>query len=145
MDINEAAVWNRVRGGESPLAEILLERIEEEWMDAALYLTLSRRLPGKDGATLQRLFQEEQALVACLKGIYTLLTGQRPKYRREQPPREGMEQTLRRCYGREMRSLTVYEAQSAHPEYGHVFARLAVQEREHCRCILEILGNLSKP
>lgn len=147
MDVKEAQVWQRVRGEkpEQPsLADALVELLREEWMDASLYLNLSRRIPGKEGAALHRLFQEEQAHAACLKGLYTLITGQRPKNQTVQLPREPVEQMLRRCYGREMRSLTVYEARSGHPEYGHVFARMALQEREHCHCILEILGSLSK-
>ena len=51
---------------------------------------------------------------------------------------------LRRCYGREMRCLAQYEARANHPEYGPVFARLAEQEREHCRLILELIGNLKR-
>ena len=43
-----------------------------------------------------------------------------------------------------MRSLKEYEALMDDPEYGHVFARLAEQEREHCRTLLEMIGGLRK-
>ena len=59
-------------------------------------------------------------------------------------PQESPDRCLRRCYGQEMRCLAQYEARSTDPEYGPVFSRLAAQEREHCRIILELLGRLQK-
>jgi len=43
-----------------------------------------------------------------------------------------------------MHTLAAYEQRSADREYGPVFARLAQQEREHCRMVLELIGNLQK-
>lgn len=141
-----ARVWQRVRS-EIPAdrpEQGLSELIAQEWTDAATYLQLSRRFQGKESATLRRMFQEEQAHTACLKGIYTLITGTRPTVRAVPPAIEDPEKVLRRCYGREMRCLAMYEQRSSDPEYGQVFARLAAQEREHCRLVLELLGNLKK-
>ena len=141
-----ARVWQRVQGEpsrENP-ARGLPELIAEEWTDAATYLQLSRCFHGKESATLRRMFEEEQAHTACLKGIYTLITGTHPAVHTAPPPPEDPEKTLRRCYGREMRCLVRYESRSDDPEYGQVFARLADQEREHCRLVLELLGNLKK-
>ena len=42
----------------------------------------------------------------------------------------------------EMRSLKEYEARADDPEYGHVFARIAQQEREHCMALLGLIGSL---
>ena len=82
--------------------------------------------------------------MACLKGIYTLQGAGRPEVPAPQPmDKTSVTMLLRRCYGREMRCLAQYETRSADPEYGQVFARMAQQEREHCRQILEILGSLS--
>lgn len=139
MDVNEELVWQRVRG-EAQLPEP--ERIGAEWTDAAAYLNLSRRMSGRESALLYRMFREEQTHAACLKGIYTLCAGKRPAYRAEKLPQMPVAQMLRWCYGREMQSLSAYEARVTHPEYGHVFARMALQEREHCRILLELLGNL---
>lgn len=144
-----ARVWQRVRGENmSPVPEPdiqgLLALIAEEWTDATTYLHLSRQYQGKQSATLRKMFEEEQAHAACLKGIYTLTTGTRPVVRTVPPAREPVETTLRRCYGREMRCLAEYEARSADSQYGQVFARLAAQEREHCHLILELLGSLKK-
>ena len=82
--------------------------------------------------------------MACLKGIYTLTAGSAPKVATLPIPQESVETTLRRCYGREMQCLAQYEQRATHPEYGKVFAKLAQQEQEHCRIILEILGSLKK-
>lgn len=142
-------VWNRVRGKEeappaAPSTQGLLSLIAEEMQDATTYLHLSRGYQGKEGALLRKLSQEEQAHAACLKGIYTLITGNRPEVRAVPPKQESAEITLRRCYGREMRRLHEYENRSKDPEYGQVFARLAIQEREHCRQILELLGSIGQ-
>ena len=141
-----ARVWQRVRGEQPQGQDIaaLSAMIAGEWADAAVYLQLSRSFSGKDAAALRRLFEEEQAHTACLKGIFTLITGTRPTIPAQPPAPAPTEATLRRCYGREMRCLTQYEAKSGDPEYGPVFSRLADQEREHCRILLEIIGRMGK-
>lgn len=141
-----ALVWQRVQADipqESP-EQGLLELITQEWTDAAIYLQLSRRFQGRESAILRRMFEEEQAHAACLKGIYTLITGARPTIHAVPPTAGDPDQILRRCYGREMRCLAQYEKRAANPEYGQVFSRLAAQERDHCRLVLELLGNLKK-
>ena len=117
--------------------------IAEEWADAAVYLSLSRRVQGNHSAILRKMGQEEQAHMACLKGIYTLQGTGRPEVPAPQPMEKAPVSTmLRRCYGREMRCLARYEARASDPEYGQIFARMAQQEKEHCRLILELLGTL---
>ena len=141
--IKAANVWKRVHSpGESDRARELLTLIAQEWTDAATYLQLSRQIPGKDSALLRKIYEQEQSHTACLKGIYTLLTGSRPTVRAVPAPREDVQTALRRCYGREMQCLARYEAKSSEPEFGQVFARLAEQEQEHCHLLLEILGRL---
>ena len=141
-----AGVWQRVQGNstQSRPEEGLLELIFRESEDAEIYLQLSRSLQGKAARLLQKMYQEEQAHAACLRGIYTLTTGKRagtasPKLNPDTP-----ERILRKCYGREMRCLAQYEQRIHDPEYGQVFSKLADQEREHCRMILELLGGLLK-
>jgi len=81
--------------------------------------------------------------MACLKGMYTLQGAGRPEIPSPPPvDKAPIGLLLRRCYGREMRCLAQYEARASDPEYGQVFARMAQQEREHCRLILELLGSL---
>lgn len=142
-----AAVWQRVRGENSSgqsAGDSLLSLITGEMADATTYLALSRQMTGKESMILRRLFEEEQAHAACLKGIYTLINGSRPVVRTIPPEKESAEITLRKCYGREMRCLAAYEERSSDREYGPVFARLAAQERDHCRLVLELLGNFKK-
>jgi len=142
-----ARVWQRVQKESEPTqqdAQWLFQLIVQEWTDATTYLALSRRTQGKFSALLRRMFQEEQTHAACLKGIYTLMTGAHPVARSVPPVQESISATLRRCYGREMQCLAQYEAHSADPEYGQVFSRLAAQEREHCRVVLELLGSLQE-
>ncbi len=140
-----ARVWQRVQAVQEPRqSDDLQELIMNEWTAAATYLKLARQLGQREAAVLQRLGREEQAHGACLKGIHTLMTGQNAVTRSPQPEIQNPEQTLRRCYGWEMRSLKEYEARSNDPEYGHVFARLAQQEREHCRAVLELIGGIGR-
>ena len=138
-------VWQRVQGvtAENP-GHGLQSLIAEEWADAAIYLSLSRRMSGNSANILRKIGQEEQAHMSCLKGIYALQNADKPDI----PPPPPVDKApvsviLRRCYGREMRCLAQYEARSGDPEYGQVYTRMAQQEREHCRQILELIGNLS--
>ena len=139
-----ARVWQRVQGSvaEDPTRG-LQGMIAEEWADAAVYLSLSRRVQGNHSAILRKMGQEEQAHMACLTGIYTLQGTGRPEVPAPQPMEKAPVSTmLRRCYGREVRGLARYEARTSDPEYGQIFARMAQQEKEHCRLILELLGTL---
>ena len=143
LDPNVAErVWQRVhnRDTSQDLAAALLGMITAERNDGAVYLQLSRKYQGRESAMLRRLFEEEQSHTACLKGIYMLLTGQKPAIQALKPASESIETTLRKCYGREMRCLAQYEQWSTHREYGPVFSRMAEQEREHCRILLQLLG-----
>ena len=139
-----ARVWQRVQvEATANSARGLQGLIAEEWADAALYLSLSRRVQGNASAILKKMGQEEQSHMACLKGIYTLQGTGRPNVPTPPPPDNAPVSTmLRRCYGREMRCLAQYEARANDPEYGQIFSRMAQQEREHCRQILELLGSL---
>lgn len=139
-----AQVWQRVHtGAPQPRPEEgLLELITREAEDAAIYLQLSRVVQGKASVLLRRMYDQEQTHVACLKGIYTLTTGKRANIPMPKLTPDTPENVLRRCYGREMRCLARYEQRCSDPEYGQVFSRLAEQERDHCRMILELLGGL---
>lgn len=137
-------VWQRVsgRGSEGDPASRLQTLISGELEDAAVYLYLSRQFKGNESAVLRRLYQQEQSHVACLKGMYDLLTGRQPLLRtmpvKPMPPAD----LLRQCYGREMRSLQRYESFSGDPDYGRIFSAMAEQERAHCGTVLELLGRL---
>ena len=145
-----ARVWQRVQASEQPPErkaapmEDLQELIMNEWIAAATYQQLARQAQPKMAAVFHRLSREEHGHGACLRGMYSLMTGEKCEVRTPQLPQEPLERTLRRCYGLEMRTLKAYEAKTDHPDYGHIFARLAQQEREHCMALLEVLGSLGK-
>ena len=141
-----ARVWDRVRNTAVPTgdAPTILNLIAEEILDAASYQRLARRLPPPQAAIAKKLMQQEQSHISCLKGIYTLITGDKPLVPPPTVTDDPPEIMLRRCYGREMRCLSQYEARQTDPQYGHIFQTLARQEKEHCHRILEILGSLSK-
>lgn len=139
-----ARVWQRVQENTAPKEAGLLGMIAQEWSDAATYLQLSRKFQGKQSAALRKLYEEEQSHTDCLKGLYTLITGVRPTVKAAPITSDNIEALLRQCYGREMQCLAQYEQRSSDPEYGQIFARLATQERDHCRVILEVLGSLKK-
>ena len=143
-----ARVWQRVQESKPAPGPDRLENLQElimnEWIAAATYAQLSRQLPQKEAAVLQRLSREEHGHGACLRGMYSLVTGEKCALHNHPVDKEPVERTLRRCYGLEMRSLKEYEAKSGDPEYGHIFARLADQEREHCVALLGIIGTLGR-
>ena len=139
-----AQIWQRVQGGtvQTRPEEGLLELIARETEDAVIYLQLSRSVQGRGSGLLRKMYEQEQTHVACLKGIYTLTTGKRANVAAPKLTPDTPENILRRCYGREMRCLARYEQRSGDAEYGQVFLKLAEQEREHCRMILELLGGM---
>ena len=141
-----ARVWDRVQNAAVPIADaqLILNLIGDEALDAATYLQLSKRLPVPQATVIRQMSQQEQAHISCLKGIYTMITGEKAKILPPKVADDPPDIVLRRCYGREMRALAQYEARQNDPQYGHVFRTLARQEQEHCHRLLEILGILSK-
>ena len=141
-----ARVWDRVQNAAVPIADaqLILNLIGDEALDAATYLQLSKRLPVPQATVIRQMSQQEQAHISCLKGIYTMITGEKAKILPPKVADDPPDIVLRRCYGREMRALAQYEARQNDPQYGHVFRTLARQEQEHCHKLLELLGMLTK-
>ena len=140
-------VWARVQHREESVPaeqpEMNLQSmIMNEWVTSATYLALARQVPPREMCILQRMAREDQCHGACLKGIYTMVTDQEPVIKA--PPITGSSVivTLRKCYAALLNTLREYENRSRDPEYGPVFQRLADQEREHCRLVLELIGRL---
>ena len=105
---------------------------------------LARRATAREAASLQRVARDARGHAACLEGICVLVTGEAPEVRTPAPEDGPAAALLRKCYGRAMRTLVTYEARSRDAEYGPVFARLAAQQRDQCRLILELIGTLGK-
>lgn len=139
-------VWDRVQNTavSTADAQAILNLIAEELQDAAAYQKLRRHLPPPQAAVAGQLARQEQAHAACLRGIYTMITGRKAVLPPPQVTDDPPEIVLRRCYGREMRCLSHYEARQQDVQYGHIFRALARQEQEHCHRILELLGYLGK-
>ena len=120
-----ARVWQRVQDSKPaptpPRLDNLQELIMNEWEAAATYQQLARQLPQKEAAVLQRLSREEHHHGACLRGMYALVTGEKCEVHSPSAPKE---------------------ARAGDPEYGHVFARIAQQEQEHCMALLSLIGSL---
>ena len=140
-----AKVWERVKAPPvNTEADTIRSLMAEELLDALTYQRLAKKLPPTQGLIARQLAQQEQAHAVCLKGIYTMLTGSTPNLPTPAPQDDPPQVILRRCYGREMRCLAQYEARQNDPQYGHVFQRLAREEQEQCRKLLELLGMLTK-
>ena len=141
-------VWARVQGDREPEAKApemnLQAMIMNEWVASSTYLALARQVPPREMCILQRLAREEQCHGATLKGIYTMITDQEPVIKASPMTAGSVELVLRKCYAAEMHTAREYERWAADPEYGPVFGRLAEQEREHCRLVLELMGRLGK-
>ncbi len=135
-----ARVWKRVTKEGVEIQPDLQALIEEALADAAAYLHLSRHFHNPYGQILLQMHRQEQSHAACLKGIYRMRTGTRCSPRLPKPFREKPALTLQRCYDRELRRATQYTAESVDPRFGQSFARMAQQEQEHCRILLELLG-----
>ena len=135
-------VWQRVRGesGGEPPKPGLRALAAAEAREAAILRMLSGQIQGQDRTLLRDMAEAEQNHAACLGGIHFFTTGTQPGLRQISVPVEAPETALRKCYGRKLRALREYESRISDPEYGHVFAELARQERRHCAVILEIVG-----
>ena len=137
-------VWKRVQGErEEEKRDLNLKGlILSAQMASATYQQLSRQLGQREGPVLQRLAREDQGHGACLKGIYTIITDQEPVIKAPPISAGSVNLTLRKCYAGLLKTLQEYEQWSTDPEYGPVFQRLADQEQEHCRLVLELIGRL---
>ena len=124
--------------------QALPELIAQELAAANTYLQLSRRLQGRDSVLLRQMAQQEQDHAACLKGLYTLITGQQPRIPVVQMTQQEAGRLLRECYRNQMHRLARYEARAAQTEYGYVFARMATQEQEQSHRLLALLGRMKK-
>ena len=139
-----ARVWKRVTAATPPPAASpdLQALIEEELQDAAAYLHLSRFFGSPYNRILRQMHQQEQSHAACLKGIYRMTTGKRCTPRLPKPFWEKPALTLQRCYDRELRCATRYDISASDPRYGLTFTRMAQQEKEHSKVLLELLGKV---
>ena len=125
-----ARVWERVHVLPTPGLDTnrLLPLIREEWLDILICKHL--------GLSTER----SQENIACLKGIYRILTGSLPRMTQPQWKQEKPPLLLRQSFDRRMGLFAQYEALQADLRFGPVFGRLAaVSQAQACK-VLEILG-----
>ncbi|MBQ9929680.1 MAG: hypothetical protein IJO72_02735 [Oscillospiraceae bacterium] len=141
----EERVWSRVSGEQPPRLEQSIQALAAaELSEAAAHLMLSRQFQGKEKAILRKIYEEDHAHAACLKGIH-FFTFDTPLAIRPIPPAPDPPViALRKAYARKLRALRQYESRMEDPEYGAVYQLLARQEQAHCRLLLELVGNLKK-
>ena len=141
--IPELQEYRTVRGWMEDGQDLRALLLAEEMLAEAC-LRLSQRIPGQEAAVLQRIARDARGHAACLEGICVLVTGEAPEIRTPEAEAGPVGPLLRKCYSRAMRTLVTYEARSRDREYGPVFTRLAAQQQDQCRRILELIGALNQ-
>ena len=136
----QVKIWQRVKGDTAPPTDGLPGLAANALAHAALYGTLARQSQGPSRAILLKLQEDEQRCGRCLKGIYRMVTGNRMQPAAVPLPSENTEAALRKCYGQCLKTLAAFEKRAYDPEFGPVFAHLAVKKREHCCALAELLG-----
>ena len=131
-------VWKRVQGNPEPVSTPPLEElIATEWVDSRRCLLLSKHYKGKNRALLQRISQQKQLHVQCLKGIGRMQTGQVPQV--PCPPVRPWK--AEECCQHMEECRRQYRALSEDPVYGSYYAWLAERSEKHCRSLLPLLGD----
>ncbi len=135
-------VWQRVQAG-SPMKEVAMSEgalAAAEMGESALYIKLSQRMRGGDSQVLRKIAMEDRQHAGILRGICRMNGG-------ENIPKPGnvlqtgsLGQQLRVCYGRKMQIAAEYEKRMEDGQFGNVFAKLAENERSHCRSLLMLIG-----
>ena len=147
-------IWQRVQAGNgstlSPETEKhprcdLSQWIARELSTAALYMQLSKRLSGNAAHTLRRLARQEMSHATTLKGICLVCQGIQPQVRPDPGQKAPVLTLLQRCYGQKLQIVSAYEKRCEDPQYGSVFQKMLQEERDQCRILLQLMGNLSQP
>ena len=136
----QVKIWQRVRAESVPVTDGLPALAANAIAQANLYGTLARQAQGSKRSMLLKLQEEERRCVQSLKGIYRMVTGSPMTPGAVPLSPENTEAALRKCYGQCLKALVLFDSRAFHPEYGPVFSKLAVQKREHCCLLAELLG-----
>lgn len=138
----QVKIWQRVRPTQAPVTDGLQAIAASALAAAAVYGSLAQQLQGKQREMAMTLREHQLSAALCLKGIYRMATGTPLQIKGSTPATQTMDAALRRNYGHSLKALHGYESRSADGEYGAVFEALAVREREHCRKLMELMGQL---
>ncbi len=139
-------VWQRVQGEPAGAAQPQRRENLKLWLllaqeNAAAYQQLARQMKGKQGERLRRMAQELQHGISCARGICRL-RGEQVKKLPLKPSTQPPQNTLTKCYHRELRLWEEAVRRASDPEYGPVFDKLSRQAASRCAQLTEILGEL---
>lgn len=132
-------VWQRVRG-EEPAAVPALSLMTTEAEVAAQLQLLMRNFPGKR-KLLQTMLSQTRNHLTCLQGMCLLRQGKKPPRPAVRPRSTDTTALVRKCYVNCMNLAAKYDAGSADPEYGIVYAEMSHTKRRHCAQLLSLLGD----
>ncbi len=149
---NSQQVWQRVHAAQ-----------EAPSQDAGRILALIPDLQSCTQATTshKELSRSFRSQASALRGIYTLLSGEKPSLGRVASPETTAKRSsapgghwgahptqaacppaaLRKCYAVQLRALSEYQALCAQAEYGPAFQALIPLAQENCLNILALLGS----
>lgn len=143
MEDLETKIWNRIQGkqslAEEPVAVAAMYMKEKDL--AEQYRILSRET-GKYADKLYILFRNQQRCLACLKGLYRLLTDGIFEESRLETEKKNPLPALRKCFVEEVGQREKYEKWSDDREYGALMESLGKIKRENCVLIAEIIGGM---
>ena len=141
----EQQVWQRVQSQREEASRRDLRQLQREAMElAAVYRGLSGQLAGRNREGVLQLYRGEKDNAAALAGIGILSRRGGEGVKVWQPGKEAPDKVLERCYHRTRRCVTEYLARSADGEFGLVFEKLAMREKEHCVMLAQVLGSLKE-
>ena len=147
-------IWQRVQSGpayepsavprrQTEATTDFRELIRREMMKTGMLLQLSRRFSGKNTVILRQMAQQTQSHQAILRGICTMTEGVPPSLPIPKPANIPTRVLLQRCYGQTLQSLSEYEQRESDPQFGSTFHKMTLQQQEHCRILLALLGSIS--
>lgn len=140
----EQQVWQRVfakpqtQFGREDLRMLMLSAMET----ASAYRLLAGTLTGKAKERVKRLWEGEQANIACLRGMQLLSGGTEEAPKMLNAPNEPVKKILEKSYHRTRRAMMEYTARLADPEFGAVFQTMANRAQAHCASIAELMGTI---
>ena len=138
----ETQVWQRVfQSPEQPQTDLRPLRLTVAELVAS-YRHLSQTLTGPGKELAKRLWEEEQASAACLKGLAILSGSGAEVLKIWDPPKDPPRKLLIKCYHKSHRCMLDCMGHSAEAEYGTVFRCLSDREGQHCALLAQLLGML---
>lgn len=139
----EGQVWQRVLNPQpAPVRDSLRGLRRESAALCGAYRQLMSALNGKAGEMAARLYREETAVSACLRGLEVVRGEDGGKLKVSQPGREPPLRLLRGCYHRTRSCMAEYTARTVDSETGAVFRALADRAQQQCALLAELMGTL---